>query len=307
MSEARELLFGTGSIRWMQQLFGPDHPVPFLILSLLGDTWGILFVVGLSAWVFGRHALYPVVAIVIAGAASKLLLSDLFGVSRPAGSDIVVHESLEIGSFPSGHVYQVVGPWGMLYMLGCVPFWLPVAIAILVALGRIYMGAHFLADVLAAMGFGALLVWAFSRAWPPVREWLHHRGWGFYAGLAALAVAGTLFRMHAVGLHPRRYEVFGMIIATAIALPLGHRYMLYEPAPAARAARAGRVVVGLLGILACLLWDRSQPDHALLLGTFTAGLATLWALAGAPALFRYVPPRARRSGSAGRPRPSDSS
>jgi hypothetical protein len=33
-----------------------------------------------------------------------------------------------------------------------------------------------------------------------------------------------------------------------------------------------------------LLWDRSQPEGALLLGTITAGLATLWAVLGAPAL-----------------------
>lgn len=285
MIDAVQWLFSNEPIRWVQQLFGPGHPLPFRIFSLLGDTWGILFVVGFGFWLFGRRVMYSLVAIVAVGAATKLLMSSLFSISRPSGPEITVYEHLEVGSFPSGHVYEAVAPWGSLYVLGCVPLWVPTAVAVLVGLGRLYLGVHYLADVLAGVAFGAVLVWIHAATWPAVREWLSRRGWAFHATLALVAIAGTLTWMTAAGANPRRYEIIGMILGAAAGLPLEYRYLQYEPGPGSWTRRAGRVFVGLLGIAAFLLWDRSRGEEALLLGTLTAGLATLWTVVGAPALF----------------------
>lgn len=285
MEGLREIFFGEAPIRWVQELFGLGHPLPFRVLSLIGDTWGMMAVIGFGFWLFGRRVLYALVGIVVAGAATKVALTELFAVPRPRGPGIVVYEHLEIGSFPSGHVYEAVGPWGLLYAMGHVPLRVPVAIAALVGLGRLYMGTHFLADVLAGALFAAGLVWAFVKLWPPVRGWLAERGWAFHLTLAVLVVGGTLAWMWAVGAHPRRYEIFGMMIAAAVGLPLEHRFLRYAPGDGSRWARAAQVAVGVLGIAAFLLWDRSGPEEALLLGTLTAGLATLWTVLGAPALF----------------------
>lgn len=285
MEALRELFFGEAPIRWLQDLFGPDHPLPFTILSLLGDTWGMMVVIGFGFWLFGRRVLYPLVAIVVVGAATKVALTELFSVPRPQGPGIVVHEHLEIGSFPSGHVYEAVGPWGLLYVMGLVPLRVPVAVAALVGLGRLYLGTHYLADVLAGVLFGAGLVWLFVKLWPPVRRWLAERGWVFYTVLAVVAIAGTLVWMSAVSVHGRRYEIFGMIIAAAVGLPLEHRFLRYAPTGGSRRTRAAQVAAGVLGIAAFLLWSRSGPEDALLLRALTAGLATLWTVLGAPALF----------------------
>lgn len=286
MNKAWEWLFGDAPIQAVQHFFGLGHPLPFRVLSLLGDTWGVLLVVGLALWLFGRRTMYALVGIVVVGAVTKLFLSDLFSVSRPAGPEIVVYEHLALGSFPSGHVYEAVGPWGLLYALGLVPLWVPALVAALVGLGRMYLGVHYLADVLAGMLFGAVLVWIYARLWPTVRSWL--RGRVFYLLLAVVAIGGTLAWMSTADPHPRRYEVFGMILGAALGLPLEHRYLRYQPGRHRRTTRAGMAMVGLLGIVACLLWDRSQSEEALLLGTLTAGLATLWAVLGAPALFLTV-------------------
>jgi membrane-associated phospholipid phosphatase len=288
MNGVPEWLFGTEPIQWVQQFFGLGHPLPFRIFSLLGDTWGILLVVGLAFWLFGRRTMYALVGIVVVGAATKLFLSDFFNVSRPEGPGIMVYEHLEVGSFPSGHVYEAVGPWGLLYALGCVPLWVPALIAALVGLGRLYLGTHYLADVLAGIAFGVLLVWLYAKAWPPVQAWLRERGWAFYATLAVVVIGGTLAWMTTVGAHPRRYEVFGLILGAAVGLPLEYRFLRYEPGRDAWATRIGKVLIGLLGVAACLLWDRSRPEDALLLGILTAGLATLWAILGAPALFAVL-------------------
>lgn len=166
MNELPGWLFDNGPIRAIQDFFGPDYPLPFRILSLLGDTWGIVLVVGLAFWWFGRRALYAVVGIVIAGAATKLALSTVFHQSRPGGPGIVVYEHLEVGSFPSGHVYATVGPWGLLFALGFVPFWVPALATVLVGLGRLYLGTHYLGDVLGGVFFGVVLVWIYAKLWP---------------------------------------------------------------------------------------------------------------------------------------------
>jgi membrane-associated phospholipid phosphatase len=277
--------FGTEPIAWVQEFFGRGHPLPFQIFSLLGDTWGILFALGLGFWLFGRRALYPLVGVVVAGAAAKLLLASLFSVSRPTGSGIVVYEDLEIGSFPSGHVFQGVGPWGLLYALGHVRLWVPALVATLVALGRVYLGVHFVGDVLAGVVFGALLVWGYWKVWPPVWAWLSERSLRFYSVVAAVTAAGALLYLVTLAEGPRRYEVVGIVLGAALALPAEYRWVRYEPGPGKWPHRLLKVGVGTAGLAAFVAWDRFVAGPDLLLGTVGATLATLWVLVGVPALF----------------------
>lgn len=289
MSPALDWAFGTEPIAFIQELFGLGRPVPFRILSLLGDTWGMILVVGLAAWWYGRRTMYSLIGVVALGAGAKLLLTNLFDVSRPSGDGIVVYDRLEIGSFPSGHVFEAVGPWGQLHALGLLPLWVPVLVAALVGLGRLYLGAHYVADVVAAWILGALFVWGYSRAWPHLLSWARERSpvWRLAAGAAA--VVGTLVMMAVSGGNARRYEIYGMVLGAAVALALSHGYLhtsIARPPAAERwLSRLAKLALGAAGIAACLLWDRSQGEEALLLGTLTAGVATIWALAVAPRLF----------------------
>lgn len=285
MIELPEWMFGNDAIVFVQEMFGLGHPLPFRAFSLLGDTWGIILVVGLSLWLFGRRAMYSVIGIVVVGAALKLLLTDIFAVPRPSGAEIVVYDRLEIGSFPSGHVFEAVGPWGQLYALGCVALWITVAITVLVAVGRIYLGAHYLADVVAGAFLGVLLVWAYARLWPAILRWFSERSRGFHLTLAAGAITATIALMVTMGGNARRFEIYGMVIGAGIALPLMHRWVGGAADDGGWRVRLPKILIGGAGITLFLLWDRSQSDQALLLGTITAGLATLWAVLVAPALF----------------------
>ena len=286
MGSPWEVLFGNGPIQWIQHLFGLGHPLPFRIMSLLGDTWGMLFVLGLTFWIFGRRPFYATAGIVVVGAATKVLLSTLFHQTRPRGPGIVVYEHLDVSSFPSGHVYEAVAPWALLWVLGCVRFWVPATIAVLVSLGRLYLGTHYLGDVLGGIIFAAILVWIYAKLLPHLQTWFARRGPVFYAGLAVAVIGGTLVWMWIAGGHARRYEVFGMMIAAAVGLSLESRFVQYESVEGSTWTRVLQVLIGVGGIVLFLLWDRSQSDQALLLGVWTAGLATLWTVLGAPALFR---------------------
>lgn len=279
------LLFGTGPIRWIQQLFGLGHPLPFRVFSLLGDTWGMILIVGVAFWLFGRERLHATAAAVVAGAAAKVLLSSVFRQERPRGGGIVVYERLEVSSFPSGHVFEAMGPWGLLFALGCISLGLAALVVALVGLGRLYLGAHFLGDVLGGIVFGVAFVWLFHRGWPGAHRWLRRKPAGFYTAAAAGAAAGCAAWMLLVGGGPRRWEVAGIVMGGACALVLEHRCLAYAPGRDSRARMAAKVVIGLAPIAAMLLLDRGFPEAARLPGLFTAGFATLWAVAGAPVLF----------------------
>ncbi len=282
-------LFGPAPIRWVQEFFGLGHPLPFRIFSLIGDTWGIILVVGLAFWLLGRRTAYATIGIVILGAATKVLLSNIFSQSRPSETAVVVYQQLGIGSFPSGHVYETVGPWGLLFALGCVPFWVPVLATVLVSLGRIYLGTHFIGDVLGGIFFGVLLVWGYYKMWPSLLKWGREHGPRFFlfCGLAILAgVTASILVM--ADPHARRFEILGMVAGGLVALFVEHRYTTGD-APTSVAARISRVIVGTGGVCLLLLLDRLAPANSLYLGILTAGGAMIWAVLAGKS-FSSAPP-----------------
>jgi membrane-associated phospholipid phosphatase len=285
MEGVRDLLFGTEGIAWLQQTFGLGHAIAFHLLSLLGDTWGMVLVVGVALWLFGRETAYTVIGIVVLGAVTKVALTEAFSTPRPRGPDIVVYDPLPVGSFPSGHVYEAVGPWGLLYAMGHVPLAVPVVAALLVGLGRLYLGAHHPVDVLGGIVFGVLLVWGYHRLWPRAWGWLSRRSPRFFAALALVLLAGIVGWLAVAGGYPRRYEIVGLALGAVVGIPLERRWVCFRPAPVQGRVRLAKLGIGAAGIALALLLDRSASPDALLLGTATAGAATLWAVLGAPALF----------------------
>jgi membrane-associated phospholipid phosphatase len=280
-----QFFFGTAPIADLQELIGLGYPFPFRVFSLLGDTWGMLFVIGIGFWLWGRRVLYPLVGIVVVGAATKVLLSSIFAASRPSGPDLTVYQELEASSFPSGHVYEAVGPWGLLYALGRIRLWVAVLVVALVGLGRLYLGVHFVGDVVAGMAFGALLVWAYWKLWPHVEPWLAARSFGAYVMLACVVAVGAVVYLVLPAPGPRRLEVIGLALGAAAALPAEHRWLGYAPTAGGWGVRTIKVLIGTAGLAACVVWDRLMGDDALWIGVVAAILAVLWVLLAAPALF----------------------
>lgn len=279
-------MFGLEPIRAIQGLFGTGYTLPFRTMSMLGDTWGILLVVGIGFWLFGRRALYALVGITIFAAGTWLMVSGAFNVSRPEGPGIVVYDHLEFGAFPSGHVTQAGATWGLLYAMGFVPLVVPIVVATLTGLGRIYLGAHFVADVLGGMVYAALVVALFFTIWRRIREWLEERSATFYLVLAGIALAAGLAWLAQLpaDASERRVEVVALLIAAALALPVEHRWLRYSP-PRLRPWRSATMsAVGIAGVALLLLSSPHLPWGA----PVSAGLAAAWVTLVAPALFQRL-------------------
>jgi undecaprenyl-diphosphatase len=135
--------------------------VMLVITNLNGITAMCLYTLVLGAYLAWRKKWYWVGALVLAvpgGMLLNVLLKVAYHRSRPSFTDPLVN--LTSYSFPSGHTFSATLFYGMLaaFLVSRIRSWrLRVAVVLaaflmisLVGLTRIYLGAHYFSDVLAA-------------------------------------------------------------------------------------------------------------------------------------------------------------
>lgn len=122
----------------------------------------VLLIMALAYYFWRIQAHYWLLTLLVAtptGALLNVAIKYVIQRPRPVFDEPLV--SLLTYSFPSGHTAAATMFWGLLacYLVIVRPQWharllavlLSVSMVLLVALSRIYLGAHFLSDVLAAM------------------------------------------------------------------------------------------------------------------------------------------------------------
>jgi undecaprenyl-diphosphatase len=130
----------------------------------------LILAVGVGWWL-RRRTWRPLVLLVVAYAGADLAFNAVKQlVGRPRPPAAILLKPVAGPSFPSGHATQAVAVYGMLAALAATasPRWsrkvtawaLAVVIAGLVGLSRLYLGAHWLTDVLAGFALGA--AWLFA-------------------------------------------------------------------------------------------------------------------------------------------------
>ena len=203
-------LFTPDPIAAVQEFFGLGHQAWFEGLSLLGGTWGVLLAVAIARWVWGPREAYAVLVAVVLSALLKEAMNVLVTIPRPTENGIVVYSHLQTPSFPSGHVLTAVTMWGVMARRGNVNFVVPVIVAVAICLGRLYLGAHFLIDVVAGVAAAAVLVLIFPLIWRYVAGWLEDRSYRFFVIFGVVVVAGLVANLvmnHGI---PHRWSVAGL-------------------------------------------------------------------------------------------------
>ena len=131
-----------------------------IVLAHSGDSWfwwaglGLLWWLGNSFW---RPWALAVLVSIIALAIIVLAIKFTIRRRRPEGDWGGIYRKTDPHSFPSGHAARVV--LIAILALGMGPDWLAVIICLwapLVALARVAMGVHYLSDVVAGFGLGAV-------------------------------------------------------------------------------------------------------------------------------------------------------
>lgn len=291
-----ERLFQPGPTVWVQELFGPRWELGFRAVSELGISWGVAFAVGLALWTWGRRDAYALVGMAGVSAAASVVMNLLFHVPRPSDPAIVKYEHVELGSFPSGHVFLATVLWGVLYARGRVSGWTLALVVAGVAVSRLYLGVHYLADVIGGALFALAVVAAYHPLWKRLEERL--RTWSFRVYLSAgvlvvLAAAGAAVA-GVYGTNPFQWHSAGLAAGGAAALLLEHRFVRYTPAAAGAAVRVAGIVLGLAGLAALAVLDHAGGDDEYVRGAVLMALGTFWALLLVPAVLRLAQDGSRR-------------
>lgn len=154
----------------------------------------------------------------------------------------------------------------------------------LVAFSRLYLGAHFIGDVLFAIPIGLLVLYAFLQLEKPI-VWLRERSWWVFVSLALVVVVLAYILTDLI---PQAWLVFEAAVGGSLGFLLEERYIDYRPLQPVRQRLLPRLLVGLAvpGMLA-LLWSATVAWTNW--GNFAlTALALFWGFFLTPLLFRRL-------------------
>ncbi len=140
----------------------------FKAITTAGSEPAYIFLASLIFWCFSKKTGIRAMYVILFSAFAAIFLKNLFGMPRPPE---YLHKIEENGfGFPSGHAQVSSGFWGYLGLsIKNNRLILAGAIAILsVSLSRIYLGVHYLGDVVGGVIFGISVAFIFFKAEPGV-------------------------------------------------------------------------------------------------------------------------------------------
>lgn len=301
------------------QSLGSWLELPMEFFTFLGSENFFFIVLPLIYWSVDAGIGLRVGFVLAASDSLKFIFKLLFAGPRPYWVSPQVEALSAENSFgvPSGHAMDAAALWGAM-AAGANKRWAwitAVVLALLIGFSRLYLGMHFVHDVLLGWLIGYLLLFLFLRFWDPVAAWLKGKTLGQQIRIAflvsflpivigmgsslrlgnyAFPVAWTENALRSgplpepasiEGIFTSGGSLFGLAAGAAwIASRGGYR------AEGPLEQRALRYVIGLLGIM--ILWfglgevfPRGETLLPLVLRYLRYSLVGFWVTGGAPWLF----------------------
>lgn len=280
-----EVLWSPEPIITVQRFFGASWGWFFGAISLLGTAKAIAVVFALVFWISGRRLAYGLLGIILLATATDVLIWTLFPVPRPHDPQIIIRAKPGVPSFPSGHTVTATTLWGTLSAFGQIPIAVAIAIVAGVMISRLYLGVHYLADLLGGVTIGLILVVAYQRLWPRILRWFSGRPFIFFL---ILALSAPIAAFPSTSFSPRGWEIFGAALGVGIGMPLEYWYVHYTPTKIPLRKQMLKLAIGLGGMAASAFMPRFIGGNGLALDAVTFAIVSFWAVFLAPALFAYM-------------------
>ncbi|MEN8173725.1 MAG: phosphatase PAP2 family protein, partial [Chloroflexota bacterium] len=190
-------------IQWnaVIQSWGDWLTAPMSFLSFLGNEEFYLLIMPAIYWCWDAAAGLRVGVMLLLSAGINSIAKLAFHSPRPFWYDSKVSAISHERSFglPSGHSQNAVTVWGTM-AVSIRKRWgwiLAFTLMFLIGLSRLYLGVHFLHDVLLGWTIGALMLWGLIRLEEPVKKWLASKSLRSQIGIIFI-VSGTLILIGAL-------------------------------------------------------------------------------------------------------------
>ncbi len=166
---------------------------PMLAITALGYEEFFVLLLPTLYWCFDQMLGLRVGLVLLMGNMFNTFFKFLLQGPRPYWISDQVRALSHETSFgiPSGHAQIAASVWGWLAVEVKKRWFRILALIIIFMIGfsRLYLGVHFLSDVLLGWLLGALLVWAFAAWHKPVGAWLGKQSFWAKFGLVAASAA----------------------------------------------------------------------------------------------------------------------
>jgi len=250
-----DFLWGPRPLIALQSWLGdaPGWTLLAQVLSLLGDTACALVLFALVRWRAGRMAALSVAGLFMLTGLVDLALWELVDLPRPREPGIVVRDDPAVSSFPSGHTVTSVALFGWLALRGWIPRAVPWLLVPGVMLARLYLGAHYLGDVVAGLLLGLLLLGGYARLWPALWRWGKRRSFRFFASFGLGMVATMSSGVFLFGGDRRAWQVLGFAAGLVLGVLLDSRLREDTSVPAPRVQCTRELTLGSAVLLALLV------------------------------------------------------
>lgn len=312
------------SITLFLQNLGTWLSTPFQAITLLASEEFFILILPLIYWsIDSLMGLRLAFMLVISGSFNNYFKM-LFHSPRPFWFDSrVTSYSMETGfGLPSGHSQNAASQFGMMAAtIRKKGFTIAMLVFIfLVGLSRIFLGMHFLRDVLTGWLLGGLFVWLYMRIEKPVAKWLASKTLAVQIFLSfalslILIILGFIIKAISAswqmpaewianaaltgGAVPDPFNMEGMITLGGVAFGFMAGYALWvnkfgQPKVIGSALkRFARYIVGIVGVIALYLGLKMIfPEEPLVLGYalrfIRYTLISLWVSYFAPLIFKQL-------------------
>jgi len=208
----------------------------FRVITELGSDYFYVALIIIGFWAVDKRASTVTAFVLIASVVSNYWLKITFRHPRPPSTNWLPGADASNYSLPSGHAQNSTTFWGWLG-IKIKTWWMGVLSAVLIVLiglSRIYIGVHWLGDVLSGWAVGLFLLIVLWRLEEPTRATLSkynpnmlYLGLVVF-GLVAMILTEFLSPVTIVGSKDNFGANGGLIIGWSIGLVLERRYVNFE-------------------------------------------------------------------------------
>ena len=153
-------LYGIEVIEALQSALSPTLDLVFILFTLLGEDYVYMSLLAITYWCFNKKTGVELSYVLLASAYLNYWMKMSFGMDKPPSEyRIILKDDISYG-FPSGHAQGAVTFWGWAgkkigKAWGHILFF---TLIFFIDLSRIYLGVHYLGDVLSGILFGGVFL-----------------------------------------------------------------------------------------------------------------------------------------------------